>query len=166
MFRFIFQFGAAVVVFFFAMVAAWYEGSALLDHPSEWKTTTPFTQWFHGPVQSERDISQWDFFIYAAKYQPTYPMIMLVSGLYLLLFLGYYLFKRAKKWYAFYLFFLSSALFSLSFFHYTSTDDGYKMFVLLTTCAFICLFAGLVIYLTETIKMRKMTTKKYADLGE
>lgn len=166
MFRFIFQFGAASVVFLFSMIAAWYEGSALLDHPSEWKNTTPFTQWFHGPVQSERDILQWDFFIYAAKYQPTYPMIMLVSGLYLLLFFGYYIFKRAKKWYAVYLFFLSSGLFMLSFFHYFSTGESYKMFVLLATCASVCLFSGLIVYLTATIKTRKMSAKKMADLGE
>jgi hypothetical protein len=166
MFRFIFQFGAASVVFLFSVIAAWYEGSALLDHPSEWKSTTPFTQLFHGPVQSERDILQWDFFIYAAKYQPTYPMIMLVSGLYLLLFLGYYIFKRAKKWYAIYLICLSGGLFMLSIFHFFSTGDGSKMFVLLATCASICLLTGLITYLTATIKMKKMTSKKIVDLGE
>lgn len=166
MFRFIFQFGAASLVFLFAMIAAWYEGSALLDHPSEWKTSTPFTHWFRGPIQTEQDILQWDFFIYAAKYQPTYPMIMLISGLYLLLFLGYYLFKRAKKWYAFYLFFLSGGLFLLSIFHFSPTGAGYKMFILLATCACFCFLSGLVIYLTATIKMKKMSMKKIADLGE
>jgi hypothetical protein len=167
MFRFIFQFGAAFVVFLFSATAAWYEGSALLDHPLEWKNTTPFTQLFHGPVQSGVDILQWDFFIYAAKNQPTYPMIMLISGLYLLLFCGYYLFKRVKKWYAYYLFMLCGGLFILSYFHFdSSSGEGYKMFVLLATCASFCLLSGLITFLTATIKMKRMTSKKMADLGE
>lgn len=161
MFRFIFQFGAASIVFLFSACAAWYEGSALLDHPSVWKNTTPFTRLFHGSVQSETDILQWDFFIYAAKYQPTYPMIMLVSGLYLLLFIGYYIFKRAKKWYAIYLFMLSGGLYILSYFHFDSPlGEGYKMFVLMATCASFCLLSGLITYLSVSIKMKKVTSKK------
>ncbi|MBB6447444.1 YjdJ family protein [Bacillus benzoevorans] len=167
MFRFIFQFGAVSVVFLFSAIAAWYEGSALLDHPSEWKNTTPFTQLFYGPVQSDVDILQWDFFIYAAKYQTTYPMIMLISGLYLLLFCGYYIFKRVKKWYAYYLFWLSGSLFLLCYFHFdSSTGEGYKMFVLLATCASFCFLSGLITYLTASLKAKRMTSKKIVDLGE
>ena len=160
MFRFIFQFGAASVVFLFSSLAAWYEGSAILDHPSEWRNSTPITQLFYGNVHESSDILQWDFFIYAAKYQPTFPMIMTVSGLYLLIFLGYYIFKKVRKWYAYYLFLISGALFLLSYFSFeSSTDGGQKMFVLFSVCGSFCLLTGLITYLMATIRMKRMTTE-------
>ena len=69
MVRFIFQFGAASAVFLFSTIAAWYEGSAILDHPLEWRNSTPITQLMNGSVHESSNILQWDFFIYAAKYQ-------------------------------------------------------------------------------------------------
>ncbi|MCQ6282529.1 YjdJ family protein [Bacillus sp. EB600] len=160
MFRFIFQFGAASVVFLFSTLAAWYEGSAILDHPSEWLNSTPITQFMDGTVHESSNILQWDFFIYAAKYEPTFPMIMTVSGLYLLIFLGYYILKKVRKWYAYYLFLISGALFLLSYFSFeTSTDGGQKMFVLFSVCGSFCMLIGLITYLKTTIRMKRMTTE-------
>lgn len=160
MFRFIFQFGAASVVFLFSTLAAWYEGSAILDHPSEWRISTPITGMFYGNVHVSSDISQWDFFIYAAKYRPTFPMLMTVSGVYILIFIGFYIFKRLKKWYAYYLFLISGALFLLSYLSFeSSTDGGQKMFILLSVCGSFCLITGLISYLMATIRMKRMTTE-------
>lgn len=160
MFRFIFQFGVASVVFLFSSLAAWYEGSAILDHPSEWRNSTPITQLMYGIVHESSDISQWDFLIYAAKYRPTFPMIMTMSGLYLLVFLGYYIFKKVRKWYAYYLFLISGALFLLSYFSFeTSTAGGQKMFVLFSICGSICMLTGLITYLMATMRMKRMTTE-------
>ncbi|MFB6804780.1 DUF4306 domain-containing protein [Peribacillus butanolivorans] len=63
------------VVFLFSIVAAWYEGkgSAILDHPSEWRNSTPITQLMYGTVHESSNILQWDIFIYEAKYQPPSP---------------------------------------------------------------------------------------------
>jgi cellobiose-specific phosphotransferase system component IIC len=156
MFRFIFQFGAASAVFLFSSLVAWYEGSALLDHPSEWRTSTPITQLVHGTVHVSSQISQWDFFVYAAKYEPTFPMIMTVSGLYFLIFLGYYIFKKVRKWYAYYLFSISSFLFLLGYFCYESTTEGaQKMFVLFSGCGLFCMLIGFINYLLATIRMKR-----------
>nr|WP_295972126.1 DUF4306 domain-containing protein [uncultured Bacillus sp.] len=161
MFRFIFQFGAASVVFLFSTLAAWYEGSSLLDQPSEWKSSTPVTQWLSGPVHDESDILQWDFLIFAAKFKPTFPMIMTVSAVYLFLFLGFHLFKRVKKWYAYYLFLLSTGLFLSSYYSYDySVPGGYKMFVLFASCGSFCLILGLITYLTVSIKVKRTSTEK------
>ena len=160
MFRFIFQFCVATGVFLFSTLAAWYEGSVILNHPSEWRNSTPITQLVYGEVQHSNNILQWDFFIYAAKYRPSFPMIMTVSGLYLLIFLGYYFFKRVRKWYAYYLFLISGVLFLLGYFSFESyTDGGQKMFVLFTICGSFCLLIGLVTYLMVAMKMKRMTTQ-------
>ncbi|WP_338452785.1 DUF4306 domain-containing protein [Niallia oryzisoli] len=160
MFRFIFQFCTATGVFLFSLLAAWYEGSAILVHPSEWQNSTPITQLIVGNVHVSSDISQWDFFIYAAKFRPTFPMIMTVSGLYLLLLLGNYIFKKVRKWFAYYLFLISGVLFLLSYFSFESlTDGGQKMFHLFTACGLICLLTGLITYLTATIRIKRMKTE-------
>jgi hypothetical protein len=160
MFRFIFQFGAATGVFLFSSLVAWYEGSALLDHPSEWPSSTPFTHLMYGTVHQSSQISQWDFFVYAAKFEPTFPMIMTVSGLYLLIFLGYYIFKKLRKWYAYYLFLISFTLFFLSYFCYVSSTEGaQKMFDLFSGCGLFCMLIGFITYLMASIRMKRMTTE-------
>jgi hypothetical protein len=159
MFRFIFQFGAASAVFLFSSLVAWYEGSSLLDHPSEWPSSTPITRLIHGAVHGSSQISQWDFFVYAAKYEPTFPMMMTVSGLYFLIFLGYYIFKKVRKWYAYYLFLISCSLFLLSYFCFESTTNGaQKMFVLFSGCGLFCMLIGLITYLMASIRMRRMAS--------
>jgi len=67
---------------------AWYEGSAIIDNSLEWKYSTPFTELFN------IDISQLDYFVYSAKFQPLFPTIMMVCVLYILSVIGYYLIKR------------------------------------------------------------------------
>jgi hypothetical protein len=159
MFRFIFQFGATSAVFLFSSLVAWYEGSALLDYPSIWPSSTPVTQLMHGTVHVSSQISQLDFFVYAAKYEPTFPMMMTVSGLYLLVFLGYYIFKKVRKWYAYYLFLISCSLFFLGYFCYESSTDGaQKMFTLFSGCGLFCMLIGFITYLMASIRMKKVTT--------
>ena len=57
----------------FFTVAAWYEGSTILDNPWEWKYSAIFTQLLHGEVVNQHTISQLDYFVYAAKFKPAYP---------------------------------------------------------------------------------------------
>jgi len=75
MVRFIFQFGAASAVFLFSTIAAWYEGSAILDKPLEWRNSTPITQLMNGAVHESSNILQWDFFIFLAS-------LCLLSGIF------------------------------------------------------------------------------------
>lgn len=88
--RLLIKFGTASILFFLSIVVAWYEGSTILDNPWEWKYSTPFSRLLYGEVHSASDILQLDYFIYAAKFQPTYPVIMVISILYLLILIGYY----------------------------------------------------------------------------
>lgn len=50
MIRFITQFGVAAMLLLFSTAVAWYEGSAILDNPWEWRYSTPFTQLINGRV--------------------------------------------------------------------------------------------------------------------
>lgn len=77
---------------------AWYEGSAIIENSLEWKYSTPFTELFNIDITNGRDISQLDYFVYSAKFQPLFPTIMMVCVLYILSVIGYYLIKRNPKW--------------------------------------------------------------------
>ncbi|ALC92804.1 hypothetical protein AM500_13415 [Bacillus sp. FJAT-18017] len=104
--RLVVQAGIGLIFLLFSTIAAWYEGSALVDSPSEWKHSTPFTQIFKTGFSDGRDISQLDYFVYAAKFHPIFPVIMIVSCLYLLIVTGFYLFKNRDNLFSTYLFIL------------------------------------------------------------
>ena len=89
---------AASFFLLFSTAVAWYEGSTILDNSLEWQYSTPFTQLLYGVVNNPSDISQLDYFVYAAKFQPTFPIIMVLSSLYLLILIGYSILKQEKKW--------------------------------------------------------------------
>ncbi|MEH7440625.1 YjdJ family protein [Neobacillus drentensis] len=72
--------GLAILVLCFSTVLAWYEGSNIVDDSFEWKYTAKFTTYFNGDVSDYHDINQLDYFIYAAKFHPFFPILMLVSG--------------------------------------------------------------------------------------
>lgn len=66
-----------------ATAIAWYEGSEIIDNSLEWKYSTPFSRLFNIEIVNGQDISQLDYFVYAAKFQPFFPMIMTVSVIYI-----------------------------------------------------------------------------------
>ncbi len=76
---------------------AWYEGSAITDISWEWKYSTPFSKLFNIEIVNGHDISQLDYFVYAAKYQPLFPVIMLISIFYLVNVVGHYLITHQPK---------------------------------------------------------------------
>lgn len=82
MIRFVIQSSVSIALLLFSTAVAWYEGSAILDNPWEWRYSTPFTQLLYGVVNNPSDISQLDYFVYASKFQPTFPIIMILSSLY------------------------------------------------------------------------------------
>lgn len=147
MLRFFIQFGMTIILLFLSTIVAWYEGSAIIENPWEWNYSTPFSQLLHGEVHRGSDISQLDYFIYAIKYQPTYPVIMTISSLYLLILIGYYFLKERHKWFSSYLFILSGGLFFLSYLICNSPTIGGKilLFVLLVS-VFLCIGCAAIIY--------------------
>lgn len=128
MFWFWIQLGIASILLLFSTAATWYEGSAILNDPWEWKHSTPFSQLFYDEVQSSNQILQLDHFIYAAKFLPTFPVIMVIGSIYLLILIGYHFFRRRHKWFTYYLSFLGGGLFLLSYFIYNSPTTGGKIF--------------------------------------
>jgi Domain of unknown function (DUF4306) len=89
------QVGVGLVVLGFASLVSWYEGSALLDNPWEWRYSAPLSELVHGSVTSSNDIVAIDFFVYAAKFSPLYPGMMIISASYLSVLIGFRLFKQA-----------------------------------------------------------------------
>ena len=147
MIRFIIQFGVASFFLLFSTTVAWYEGSAILDNPWEWKYSTPFTQLMYGVVSNPSDISRLDYFVYAAKFQPTFPIIMVLSSLYLLILIGYCIFRQEKSVFAVYLSILGGGLTFLSYFISNSpTVGGQIMFYIFLVCGVFCIVTALMIY--------------------
>lgn len=95
--KIIIQSSVAIMTFIGSAFASWYEGSAILEVSWEWKHTAIFSEMVNGPVTQASDILPIDYFVYAAKFLPTFPLIMLLSVLYLLILIGYILFKRNDK---------------------------------------------------------------------
>ncbi|MER1985843.1 MAG: YjdJ family protein [Solibacillus sp.] len=98
MFNYMLQIIIGLFLFAAATLIAWYEGSAIIDDSLEWNDSTPFTQLLNREIISGHEISQLDYFVYAVKFQPLFPLLMLASALYILSVTGYYLVKRGSTW--------------------------------------------------------------------
>ena len=157
------QFGVVSFFLLFSTAAALYEGSAILNDPWEWSYSTPFTQILYGVVNNPSDISKLDYFVYAAKFQPTFPIIMVLSSLYLLILTGYYILKQKKKTFAYYLSFLGGGLLLFSYFTSNSpTVGGHKMFSLFLVCGLLCIATALIIYF-QILNQIRMKIKAIND---
>ncbi|WP_061809273.1 YjdJ family protein [Rossellomorea vietnamensis] len=88
------QVGIGLLVLGFSTLVSWYEGSALLDHAWEWRYSAPFSEMVHGSVTGSSDIVALDFFVYAAKFSPLYPGMMIISASYLFILIGFRLFRQ------------------------------------------------------------------------
>lgn len=90
-------FGLAIMFFCIATFASWYEGSELIDNSFEWKHTAVFTSWIHDGEVERGNISQLDYFVYSIKFKPIFPIIMLVSFIYMVFAIGQNLLKPGIK---------------------------------------------------------------------
>lgn len=123
----IFQFGLALMILLFSTLGAWYEGSEVLERNSEWEYSTPFTHLFYGEVNDSNDISRLDHFVYAAKFKPINPILMLVSSIYLLTLLAYVFFKQNRKWFSRFIITLGILLSLFSIALYSSPTIGARV---------------------------------------
>ncbi len=126
-FRVIIQLVLASILLLFSTGAAWYEGSALLEHSWEWKHTAIFSLIVNGQVENASDILPFDYFIYAAKFAPLFPMLMLLSISYLIILMGSILFKRNHKVFTYYLTSIGVLVLALSGFVSNSPTNGLKI---------------------------------------
>ncbi|KMK91640.1 DUF4306 domain-containing protein [Rossellomorea marisflavi] len=63
----------------FAFYFSMYEGSALLEDQFEWKNSAKVSA-SAGEVTKTGDINQVDFFIYAAKFRPFFPIVTTICA--------------------------------------------------------------------------------------
>ncbi|MFB7640545.1 YjdJ family protein [Peribacillus butanolivorans] len=95
--KYIFQLVMAMLFLLLFTFCTWYEGSEILDSPREWKYSTHFSQMLNDQVVDANDISVLDYFVYAAKFKPLFPSLMIITALYIIILLGSMLFKRSDK---------------------------------------------------------------------
>ncbi|MEC0347226.1 DUF4306 domain-containing protein [Peribacillus frigoritolerans] len=87
----------AALSFMVFTFCTWYEGSEILDRPWEWKYSTHFTHINDKQAIDAVDISNFDHFVYAVKFKPLFPLLMVLAASYLIILTGYILFKRRIK---------------------------------------------------------------------
>ncbi|MEK6269089.1 MAG: YjdJ family protein [Planococcus sp. (in: firmicutes)] len=89
-------FFGALIFFAVATFLSLYEGSQLDDVSWEWPYSAIFSNWLNGGVESAADILTIDYLMYAAKFEPLFPIIMFISAFILLLQLASWIFRKNK----------------------------------------------------------------------
>ncbi|HWL24115.1 MAG TPA: DUF4306 domain-containing protein [Ureibacillus sp.] len=84
MFKYIIHLLISLFVFVFATLSAWYEGSAIIENQLEWSYSTPFTHFLGIDIITGKEIVVLDYFVYATKFQPLFPLLMYLSIIYIL----------------------------------------------------------------------------------
>ncbi|WP_442857360.1 DUF4306 domain-containing protein [Bacillus sp. FJAT-42315] len=85
----------ACLTFLSSMFFSWYEGSNLIEDTFESEYTAIISNYL-GVIKTPHDINQLDFFIYAAKFKPFFPTVMILSLYILLFFVINRLFKEKR----------------------------------------------------------------------
>ncbi|MGE7948746.1 YjdJ family protein [Lysinibacillus sp. NPDC093688] len=97
MFKYVIQLILGFLTLLVSTAISWYEGSGIIDNPFEWKYSTPFSQLFNMEINNGQDISQLDYFVYEAKFQPFFPTIMTVSVIYIFAVLIVFIYQLNRQ---------------------------------------------------------------------
>lgn len=127
---------------------AWYEGSEILDNHWEWKHSTPFSEMLDIEVEDSKDISNLDYFVYAAKFKPMFPALMMMTLLYLITLVGLRLCEGSQKKITFFLTGVGVLLLFLSGLVWSSPTIGGDFF------QGICLVSGVVFILVGALYVK------------
>ena len=146
-------FVGALIFFAVATFFSLYEGSQLDDNSWEWPYSAVFTAWLNGGVASADDILTVDYLVYAAKFEPLFPIIMYVSGMILFLQLSSWIFRGKKTALSVLLLLCAIALLVLSGALMASPTDGIQLFskIFLGTGILLMIFC-----ISSLIKARKL----------
>ncbi|MFJ8260671.1 DUF4306 domain-containing protein [Rummeliibacillus sp. NPDC094406] len=140
----------AFLMFFGSSLIAFYEGSGIVDNPWEWAYSTPFSHFIGGGVQQASDISIFDYFVYAAKFHPAYPLMMMLSIIYLFILLGVILSKRKKSITPLYFGLFSFIMLALAFVLLNASTLGGKVF------SYLFLAVGIALLVFSLIVKKKL----------
>lgn len=134
----------ALVVLFLSTIASWYEGAQILDNPWEWQNTAIFSNWVNGEVVESKDILVVDYFVYAAKFAPTFPFLMIVTMLFIIFQIAFWIFKGSKKFMISFFLIMAAVLFVATWMLSSSPTTGLKFFSMffgiLGTISILCSF--------------------------
>ena len=148
MFKYMLQLIIGTFTLTISTLITWYEGSAIIEKPFEWKYSTPFTGLFNIEITNGYDISQLDYFVYAAKFQPFFPAIMMISVLYMLSVIGHYLIKRNTKWAIGFWGLIGSICILISGLIFISPTSGGRIFFWMTSISgVLCMTVTVIVWL-------------------
>ncbi|MFF5994934.1 DUF4306 domain-containing protein [Lysinibacillus sp. KU-BSD001] len=83
MFKYVVQILIGNFIFWVSVFVSWYEGSSIIENSLEWHYSTPFTNRLNIEIITGKEIVPLDYFIYAAKFQPVFPILILLSIIYI-----------------------------------------------------------------------------------
>lgn len=147
MYKYFIQFIISGFVFIFSTLVAWYEGSGIMDHSIEWKYSTPFTKLFGVSILEGKDILWLDYFVYSIKFQPMFPILMLLSAVYMTLLIIIYISKINNKLSnIFFVFMVTTLMFISVFFIGASTTGGKLFFTLTLSIAILLILVKVILY--------------------
>lgn len=120
----------AFVTFVLATLVSWYEGAQLRDVPWEWKHTAVFSNWANDGFTNANNLLAIDHFVYAAKFEPLFPLLMASSFLWMVFQLIFWLFKGRRAARNTLLLFITIASFAMCGILFDSPTTGFKLFSL------------------------------------
>lgn len=116
-----------LTLFIFSSLVTWYEGSELLNNPWEWEHSAIFSKALDRNVLATSDIVDLDHFVYAAKFRPVYPTIMVLSLVYLLSVVGIVFFRNRSRAFSAYYSILGACLLLVALSMFPTTTSGMTM---------------------------------------
>lgn len=129
-FRNLVFFIGALVTFILATLVSWYEGGQLRDHPWEWEHTAFFSNWVNDGFTNADNLLVMDHFVYAAKFEPLFPLVMASSFFWMVFQLIFWLFKERNAIRNTLLLFMTGASFAMCGILVDSPTMGFKLFSL------------------------------------
>lgn len=85
MYKYVVQLIVSIPIFMITLFFSWYEGSAIIEKSTQWIYSTPFTSFFNIEIITGKDILWIDYFVYAIKFQPVFPLVSFIFAVYILL---------------------------------------------------------------------------------
>lgn len=118
----------AFITFVFATLVSWYEGGQLRDNPWEWEHTAFFSNWVNDGFTNADNLLVIDHFVYAAKFEPLFPLLMAASFLVMVFQLACWLFRGHRAAWNIFLLFMAVTSFLMCAILFDSPTTGFKLF--------------------------------------